>query len=1076
MVASEHSASMTDQQGLRLRIALPLFAVFVVLFLLQISLYTDLTGPEYWKTLAAALVAAAVCTAILGWAQTRQRVEDDTTTHLLHRITSGDLAVTSAEIDEYAGTREIAAGIRGLVLNLERTISRFSQLATDVNMVSDQIGKRARDLASSASDQISSTASAAQSVDQIDRSIQSVRKSMENLAINAEETSTSILEMSASIEEVRKIADTLADFVDQTASAIEEMIASINQVATNTETFSSFSIETASSMVEMNATTNEIGRSARQSSELARDVRNAANEGRDSVQGTVRGMRKIEESVRQATQALSALGARSEEIGEIVRVIDEITGQTNLLALNAAIIAAQAGERGKGFAVVADEIRDLSERTSVSTEEIRTLIRNVQQGISDAVEQMTVSAERVGEGVTLTATAEQKLERILDLTDRSMHSISEIAKATDEQIRGSQAATEAIEEVTKMVQQTATATQQQSLTSRKLGEQAAVVRDYTKHLKRAMEEQESGSRAISRAMDNIMEAVATVSDSAAVLGTESATIVHSVASVDRGSRESNFIVADLNQMANSLRHESSLLGQELQRFRLPDAREGGIVTTTTILPTRLTLDPAEAQYMALGFIQGALHETIVRFGEGAELVPGLAERWDVLEQGLIYRFYLRDNARFHDGRSVTARAVRDSILRLIAPATDSPGKWIFRGIEGAPAFIEGRSESVSGIRILNDSTLELRLTEPLAFFVLLLSMPESAIVPAEDTKDRETFRFNSVGAGPFKVEQAVEGDRVRLLRNRSYWDPSRPHIDELVFRLDYKSAREATDAFLKGNLDIMHGVPLADVARLRDDHRYAPYLLSNIQLHTSYLAWDCSAPPFDKLEVRQAVNMAIDRERINEKIYSGLGMIAESLLPPGLIGYDGGLRGFRSDPRRAKELLANAGLPDGFTIDYWTWSTDEFRNLGMLELIVEDLAHIGIRVNVVSHDVQDVRRHRTKQGHATIFTGNWYADFPDSDNFFYIFFHPDSAAVPGINYRPAAMVSAIEEARRTNDIERRATIYSELNRKVLDEAPFACLFHERFFVAHRPRIRGLRTYLVPPPVRYSDIWLESDQG
>src|SRR5205085_1606160 len=282
-----------------------------------------------------------------------------------------------------------------------------------------------------------------------------VRRSMEELSANAEETSTSVLEMSASIEEVSRIADTLSEFVEQTSSAIEEMIASINEVATNTESFSSFAIETASSMVEMNATTDEIGKSAKQSAELARYVKDAANEGREAVGGTVSGMRKIQQAVEEAKLALNDLAERSQEIGEIVRVIDEIAGQTNLLALNAAIIAAQAGERGKGFAVVADEIRDLSERTSVSTDEIRT----------------------------------------------------------------------PIEEVTKMVQTTAAATQQQSQTSRKIGEQAAMVRDYTKHLKRAMNEQESGSRAISRAMQNIMGLVQNVLESTSVLAAESSAIV-----------------------------------------------------------------------------------------------------------------------------------------------------------------------------------------------------------------------------------------------------------------------------------------------------------------------------------------------------------------------------------------------------------------------------------------------------------------------------------------------------------------------------------------------------------------------
>src|SRR5438045_4439249 len=147
-------------------------------------------------------------------------------------------------------------------------------------------------------------------------------------------------------------------------------------------------------------------------------------------------MRKIQVSVEEAKLALGELGDRSQEIGEIVRVIDEIAGQTNLLALNAAIIAAQAGERGKGFAVVADEIRDLSERTSVSTDEIRTLIENVQRGVSRAAEQMGLSSDRVSDGVNLTARASQVLEKIIELNDRSTNSNSAVARAAEEPSRG----------------------------------------------------------------------------------------------------------------------------------------------------------------------------------------------------------------------------------------------------------------------------------------------------------------------------------------------------------------------------------------------------------------------------------------------------------------------------------------------------------------------------------------------------------------------------------------------------------------------------------------------------------------
>src|ERR1051326_4088354 len=414
----------------------PVAAACYALFALFLWLIPGMSWSLFWRVMLAPLFSSSIClTAVQWWLRTvlsRRR----TTVELLNRITSGDLAVSTPEIAQTTESAQMASALRALVINLERTIRRFSQLAQDVSRVGEQISSRSSIMALSSAEQLASTESTSASVTQIDQSINSVRTSMEDLSSNAEETSTSILEMSASIEEVSRIADTLSEFVEQTSSAIEEMIASINEVATNTESFSSFAIQTASSMVEMNATTDEIGKSAKQSAELARYVKDAANEGREAVGGTVGGMRKIQQAVEEAKIALGDLAERSQEIGEIVRVIDEIAGQTNLLALNAAIIAAQAGERGKGFAVVADEIRDLSERTSVSTDEIRTLIENVQRGVARAAEQMNISADRVSDGVGLTARASQVLEKILDLTDRS-NSISEIARATEEQTRGS---------------------------------------------------------------------------------------------------------------------------------------------------------------------------------------------------------------------------------------------------------------------------------------------------------------------------------------------------------------------------------------------------------------------------------------------------------------------------------------------------------------------------------------------------------------------------------------------------------------------------------------------------------------
>ncbi len=1049
-----------------------LVLVCLSLFAGAILLIPGMTWPIYWRVILAAVSTAALSGgAFEVWVRTRVR-RGESTTDLLNGVSAGDLSASALQIKRATQSERMANALRGLVANLERTIRRFGQLATDVSTVSGQISGRARILARSAGEQLVSTESTSASVTQIDQSINTVRRNMEELSANAEETSTSVLEMSASIEEVSRISDQLAEFVEQTSSAIEEMSASINQVATNTESFSSFATETASSMIEMNATTEEIGKSARSSAELARYVKDAANEGRVAVSGTVEGMRKIQESVDEAKAALGELADRSEEIGEIVRVIDEIAGQTNLLALNAAIIAAQAGERGKGFAVVADEIRDLSERTSVSTDEIRTLISNVQRAVVRAAEQMTLGAERVADGVGLTARAEQVLEKILDLTARSTSSIGEIARATEELARGSASATQAIEEVTKMVQQTATATQQQSQTARKTGEQALIVRDYTKHLKRAMGEQESGSRAISRAMENVMQLVQNVLESTSILATESSAIVKAMAVIQLATRESNISIVDLNQTASTLSHESSLLNQELERFKLPTPHQGGRVVTATVLWQQFTLDPIYIGAAALGFMSKAVHATLVMYGEGAELIPGLAERWEVLEGGHLYRFHLRRNVRFHNGRMLEAKDVHDSLVRLLLPEWHSPSSWLMRNVRGSADVLEGRTRTLAGVMARDSHTVDIVLDEPLAFFLSLLTMHEASIIPAEETRDAERFRVQPSGAGPFRVEETTEGQRTRLRRNPEYFRSGLPHLDTLEFRLDLPSFSAVAEAFLRGEIDIAHGIPLKMVKDLQTDSRYAPYLLQTIQLHTSYFGYDCSVAPFNKLEVRQAINHAINRERINEQIFSGLGLIAHALLPPGLLGHDPTLRGNDYDPEKARALMRQAGLAGGFRVEYRTWESDEFNNSGQLALIVEDLAAIGIQVDINRYSAVEARKPLQRAGHGMAFCGNWYADMPDPDNFFYVFFHSESGSVRGFYYYRPELDAQILEARRSNDIERRAEIYRELDRMVVREAPFVPLFHEKMFVLTRPQVRGVRTSLVPPPVRYYEAWCE----
>jgi ABC-type transport system substrate-binding protein len=395
-----------------------------------------------------------------------------------------------------------------------------------------------------------------------------------------------------------------------------------------------------------------------------------------------------------------------------------------------------------------------------------------------------------------------------------------------------------------------------------------------------------------------------------------------------------------------------------------------------------------------------------------------------------------------------------------------------RNVRGAEDVISGKTRELPGIVVSDRHLVDIHLDEPIAFFLSILSMHECAIVPREESQDAERMRLRPSGAGPFRIDEVVEGQRVRLVRNHTYWVSGQPLLDELTFRLDLQSTRDVADAFMRGELDIAHGIPLNIVGKIRHDPKFAPYLLTQIQLHTSYLGYDSSAPPFDRVEVRQAMNHAINRQRINEEVFAGLGLVAEGLLPPGLIGYDASLRGYLYDPERARNLLRQAGYGDGFEVEYRTWDTDEFYNSKQVPLMIEDLAAAGIRVDVTRHSATEARAPLGRRGHGNVFCGNWYADFPDPDNFFFIFFHSHSSAVQGLNYHRPDLDRQIEDARSTTDAQERADIYRKLDARVVREAPIVPLFHERLFVLHKPNIRGVRTSLVTPPVRYHDVWCE----
>jgi methyl-accepting chemotaxis protein len=543
-----------------------LVGLFVALFTGTVYLLPGMTTFLLWQVVVAGAFCAAISVVIFELWIRADLARRESSVQVLGRISTGDLSLSAGEI-ERSSTPRMAAALRALVANLERTIRRFNQLATDVARVTEQISGRSRTLARTADQQFQSTEATSASVTQIDQTINTVRRGIQDLSRNAEETSTSILEMSASIEEVSRIADTLSEFVEQTGTAFEEMSASINEIASNTEGFSSFATETASSIVEMNATTSEIGRSAKESAELARWVKDAAIDGRGAVEGTVDGMRKIQQAVEEAKGALSELADRSQEIGDIIRVIDEIAGQTNLLALNAAIIAAQAGESGKAFSVVAGQMKALSERVQAGTREIEDVVKTVQAESGHAVDSILRGSSRAREGAALIQQAEDALVEITRAARESGDRMGESASAAAEQMTAAASVSEQMEALREGVSRIRAATRQQAADNEVVQRRSDALREETQGVRDTVDVQTRGSARIGHSIEAVQRAVRGITQGLEQEGAASREVAEVVRRSRDFTRSHEESAAAMAEAACELERQAEALRAALRPFR-----------------------------------------------------------------------------------------------------------------------------------------------------------------------------------------------------------------------------------------------------------------------------------------------------------------------------------------------------------------------------------------------------------------------------------------------------------------------------------------------------------------------------
>lgn len=464
----------------------------------------------------------------------------------------GDL--TNAMNYAVKGLRDIILKTKGLSANVAAAVKKIEESAHSTRAGSEQQSQTMRDISLSA--------------ERLNNMATNAAEDMDHLFRMSEGTSSSLLEMAASIEEVDGNVGDLTVTVGDVSSSIEEIANLLKEVASGVDNISKGADETASSLIEIDASAMEIERNTKESAELSHEVAREGERGVKAMELTHNGMEKVKDSMSALAVVINELGQRSKEIGKILNVIDDVAVETNLLALNAAILAAQAGEHGKSFGVVADEIRELSERTAVSTNEITSIVSGIQGQIKRAVVSAEEGMSKVIEGEKLSTETIAILMVIMERFKTFQNMSLKIAEATKEQASGSKRVTQNLEAITHTIHQMARATQEQYQGSTQIVKSVEKMRNLVSHIKKATAEQAKGSKIIASNTEDVMKFAKELDALSSDLGNEEQKIAQAVEMTAAIAKAGFENATNLDEVVGLLKNEIDALKRGLDSFRL----------------------------------------------------------------------------------------------------------------------------------------------------------------------------------------------------------------------------------------------------------------------------------------------------------------------------------------------------------------------------------------------------------------------------------------------------------------------------------------------------------------------------
>ncbi|OOR98321.1 ABC transporter substrate-binding protein [Haemophilus paracuniculus] len=456
-----------------------------------------------------------------------------------------------------------------------------------------------------------------------------------------------------------------------------------------------------------------------------------------------------------------------------------------------------------------------------------------------------------------------------------------------------------------------------------------------------------------------------------------------------------------------------------------------------------------------------VYNRLVEFKRGStEIEPALAESWEVSEDGLTYTFKLRKGVKFHSNkvfnpsRDFNADDVVFSFNRQFDP--NHP----YHKVSNAtyPYFKAMKfPDLLKSVEKVDDYTVKITLNKKDATFLSSLGMDFISIYSAEyadkmlQAGKPETIDTDPIGTGPFVFAGYQLDQRSRYLANKDYWK-GKADIDRLVFEI----VPDATTRYAKlqaGSCDLIDFPNATDIAKMKTDPKVN--LLSQEGLNIAYVAFNTEKAPFDNVKVRQALNYAVDKKAIIDIVYQGAGVAAKNPLPPTIWGYNNAIKDDEYNPEKAKQLLAEAGYPNGFETELWVQPVVRASNPNprrMSEIIQSDWEKIGVKAKLVTYEWGDYIK-RTKAGELTAGTYGWSGDNGDPDNFLSPLF--GSANIGNSNYarfKNAELDALLDKAIGLSDKGERAKLYEQAQVLLKEQAPWINVAHSINFAPTSKRV------------------------